>query len=96
MEVMLQPVGIREVKNHFSALTEKVNVTGRPLTVLKNNKPWVVIAPVDSAAASRRARRERFRMLTARIEGDIENEPQWDEAISDKELLGEERMRRFG
>lgn len=26
-------------------------MTGRPVTVLKNNKPWVVIAPVEPSAA---------------------------------------------
>ncbi len=34
-----------EAKNNFSRVTAEVNGTGRPVTVLKNNKPWVVISP---------------------------------------------------
>ena len=29
----------------------EVNRTGRPVTVLKNNKPWVVIQPADASDA---------------------------------------------
>ena len=42
-------MGLAEAKNNFSKVTAEVNRTGRPVTVLKNNKPWVVIQP---AAAS--------------------------------------------
>ena len=70
--------------------------TGAELVVLKNNKPWVIIRPADSAAADRRSRPEKLRALTGRIEADAANEPEWDSAVSDRELLGEERMRRFG
>lgn len=41
-----------EAKNNFSKVTAEVNRTGRPVTVLKNNKPWVVIQPASAAAKS--------------------------------------------
>lgn len=40
-------VGLAEAKNNFSKVTAEVNCTGRPVTVLKNNKPWVVIQPAS-------------------------------------------------
>lgn len=42
-------MGLAEVKNNFSKVTAEVNRTGRPVTVLKNNKPWVIIEPARSA-----------------------------------------------
>lgn len=38
-------IGLAEAKKNFSKLTAEVNRTGKPVTVLKNNKPWVVIQP---------------------------------------------------
>lgn len=38
-------MGLAEAKNNFSRVTTEVNRTGRPVTVLKNNRPWVVINP---------------------------------------------------
>ena len=64
--------------------------------VLKNNRPWVTIHPADLGAAERRARLSQFRALTEAIERDAADEPVWDAAVSDRELLGEERVRRFG
>ncbi|QUC04997.1 type II toxin-antitoxin system Phd/YefM family antitoxin [Atopobium sp. oral taxon 416] len=43
-------MGLAEAKNNFSKVTAEVNRTGRPVTVLKNNKPWVVIQPASAAA----------------------------------------------
>ena len=42
-------IGLAEAKNNFSKITAEVNRTGRPVTVLKNNKPWVVIQPAAGA-----------------------------------------------
>lgn len=42
-------MGLAEAKNNFSNVTAEVNRTGRPVTVLKNNKPWVVIQPAAAA-----------------------------------------------
>lgn len=42
-------MGLAEAKNNFSKVTSEVNKTGRPVTVLKNNKPWVVIQPASTA-----------------------------------------------
>lgn len=44
-------MGLAEAKTNFSKVTTEVNRTGRPVTVLKNNKPWVVIAPAMGDAA---------------------------------------------
>ncbi|MGR1084059.1 type II toxin-antitoxin system Phd/YefM family antitoxin [Olegusella massiliensis] len=41
-------MGLAEVKNNFSKVTAEVNKSGRPVTVLKNNRPWVVIQPVST------------------------------------------------
>ena len=96
MAETLDSVGVREAKNRFSELTAQVNQTGAELVVLKNNRPWVIIQPADAAAADRRSRLEKLRALTGRIEADAANEPDWDSAASDQELLDDERMRRFG
>lgn len=40
-------IGLAEAKNNFSRVTAEVNRTRRPVTILKNNKPWVVIHPVQ-------------------------------------------------
>lgn len=95
METLLEPVGIREAKNRFSEITAIVNDTGRPLTVRKNGHPWVIIQPADPSAALRRQKLEKLKTLTALIEQDLDIEPVWDLNVSDKELLGEERVSRF-
>lgn len=95
MEAPLEPIGIREAKNRFSEITSIVNDTGHPLTVRKNGRPWVVIQPADANAASRRQKLEKLRTLTALIEAPGDEEPTWNPEISDKELLGAERMSRF-
>ena len=45
-------MGLAEAKTHFSRLTAEVNRTGKPVTVLKNTKPWVVIQPVGTDAST--------------------------------------------
>lgn len=45
-------MGLAEAKTNFSRLTTEVNRTGRPVTVLKNNKPWVVIQPVRAEVSA--------------------------------------------
>ncbi len=92
----LDAVGVREAKNRFSELTARVNELGTELVVLKNNRPWVTIHPADLGAAERRVRLNQFRALTEAIERDAADEPVWDAAVSDRELLDEERVRRFG
>lgn len=41
-------VGLAEAKKNFSKITAEVNKTGKPVTVLKNNKPWVIIQPASA------------------------------------------------
>ena len=41
-------IGLAEAKNNFSKVTAEINRTGRPVTVMKNNKPWVVIMPASA------------------------------------------------
>lgn len=43
-------MGLAEAKANFSKVTAEVNRTGRPVTILKHNRPWVVIAPVNQSA----------------------------------------------
>lgn len=45
-------IGLAEAKNNFSRVTAEVNRTGRPVTVFKNNRPWVTISPAAGVAAS--------------------------------------------
>lgn len=42
----LATVGMAEAKTNFSKLTANANATGIPITVFKNNKPWVEIRPL--------------------------------------------------
>ena len=44
-------MGLAEAKNNFSRVTAEVNRTGRSVTILKNNKPWVVIQPARSSSS---------------------------------------------
>ena len=43
-------IGLAEAKNNFSKVTAEINRTGKPVTVLKNNKPWVIIQPAAADA----------------------------------------------
>lgn len=45
-------MGLAEAKDNFSRVTAEVNRTGRPVTVLRNNKPWVVIQPAAAAKSA--------------------------------------------
>lgn len=45
-------IGLAEAKNNFSRVTAEVNRTGRPVTVFKNNRPWVTISPAARPVAS--------------------------------------------
>ena len=45
-------VGISDAKNNFSKITAEINRLGKPVTVLKNNKPWVIIMPANAAQES--------------------------------------------
>ena len=47
-------MGLAEVKNNFSRVTAEVNRTGRPVTVMKNNKPWVIINPAATQSGADR------------------------------------------
>lgn len=42
-------VGLSEVKTHFNRYAKKVWSTGESLCVLKRNKPYLKISPVDDA-----------------------------------------------
>lgn len=46
MSYALATVGMAEAKTNFSKLTANVNATGIPITVFKNNRPWVEIRPL--------------------------------------------------
>lgn len=95
MPTSLTSVGVREAKNRFSELAAEVNATGKALVVMRNNTPWVTIIPADAGAAEQRRRIKALKALTKSIDSTVD-EPAWDASIPDKELLGEERERRFG
>ncbi|MDO4182726.1 MAG: type II toxin-antitoxin system prevent-host-death family antitoxin [Coriobacteriia bacterium] len=40
---------VAETRANFSKIAAAVNRTKRPVTVLRNSKPWVVISPVDDS-----------------------------------------------
>lgn len=48
---MAVTIGLAEAKNNFSKMTAEVVRTGVPVTVLKNNHPWVVIEPAPQTSA---------------------------------------------
>ena len=39
---------VAETRANFSKIASTVNKTKKPVTVLKNSKPWVVISPADN------------------------------------------------
>lgn len=39
---------VAETRAHFSHIASEVNKSGKPVTVFRNSKPWVVIAPISS------------------------------------------------
>lgn len=43
-------IGLAEAKDSFSRIAAEVNRTGRPVTVLHNNRPWVTISPAAGIA----------------------------------------------
>ena len=38
---------VAETRANFSKIANAVNATGRPVTVFRNSKPWVLVAPVQ-------------------------------------------------
>ena len=38
-------IGLAEAKNNSSRVTAEINRTGKPVTVPRNNRPWVTISP---------------------------------------------------
>lgn len=57
---------VRDARNHFSKIANEVNLTGQPVTVFRNSKPWVVISPAASNvpnAATMRAIAEAEEMI---------------------------------
>ena len=45
-------IGLGDAKNNFSRVTAEANRTGKPVTILKNNRPWVVIQPAQQAESA--------------------------------------------
>jgi antitoxin (DNA-binding transcriptional repressor) of toxin-antitoxin stability system len=44
---------VAETRANFSKIANTVNQTGRPVTVFKNSKPWVLVAPVGKGYGDR-------------------------------------------
>lgn len=90
--VVLEEVGVREAKARFSELATMANANGMAIRVLRHNKPWVEIVPLEQPASSQLTEFDQF---VASLES-RSLAPAWPEGASDKDLLNEERMRRFG
>ena len=45
-------MGLADAKNNFSRVTAEVNRTGKPVTILKNNRPWDVIQPAQQSESA--------------------------------------------
>lgn len=58
-------------------------------------KDDIGVASSDMQSNQRYKRLEKLRALTRSIERDTKSEPTWDERVSDKDILGKERMRHF-
>lgn len=43
-------IGLAEAKNNFSRATAEVNRTGKPVSLLRDNRPWVTISPAAGIA----------------------------------------------
>ena len=43
---------VAETRANFSKIAHGVTATGKPVTVLRNSKPWVVISPADTSLNS--------------------------------------------
>ena len=41
---------VAEARANFSKIAHGVIATNRPVTVLRNSKPWVVISPADTSS----------------------------------------------
>ena len=39
-----------EARAHFSKIARQVNASGQAVTVMRNSRPWVVIAPVTESS----------------------------------------------
>lgn len=57
-------VGMADAKTNFSRITADVNRTGIPVTVFKNNRPWVEIRPL--------AKQDDFASLPAKTKSAID------------------------
>ena len=44
---------VAETRANFSKIANTVSQTGRPVTVFKNSKPWVLVAPVGKGYGDR-------------------------------------------
>ena len=44
---------VAETRANFSKIAHTVNETGRPVTVFRNSKPWVLVAPVGMGYGDR-------------------------------------------
>lgn len=45
-------IGCAKAKNNLSRVAAEVNRTGRPVTILKSNRPWVVIQSAQQSESA--------------------------------------------
>lgn len=77
---------VAETRANFSKIAATVNATGRPVTVFKNSKPWVLVAPVGSGYGDRIPRIDWSTQDVVRLDGTSEHAmlpAEWDDPADD-------------
>ena len=47
-------IALKEIEGNFAYIADEVNRTGLPVTVLKDNRPWVIAGPVVPSGTTER------------------------------------------
>lgn len=88
-------MGVREAKNKLPALLAEAHRTGEPFIITKNGKAWAEVRPITGPTQN--DKNERLAAFDQYVELlESTNEYVWPEGLSDEDILGSERVRRFG
>ncbi len=77
---------VAETRANFSKIASTVSATGRPVTVFKNSKPWVLVAPVGAGFGDRIPRIDWSKQDVARVDeatGKTVLPADWDDPADD-------------
>ena len=50
----MRTIVLEETESSFAYIADEVNRTGLPATVLKDNRPWVIVSPVVPSGITER------------------------------------------